>query len=67
MILLERLNFSNLRMKHNIIQMTAMAGLTVPHSINLIFQYISDCLGFNSLNGNFDFVYQGLIVSGWLA
>ena len=47
-------------MKHNIIQMTAMAGLTVPHSINPIFQYIFDCLGFNSMNGNFDFVFQGL-------
>ena len=28
-------------MKHNIIQMTAAAGLTVPHSMNPIFQYIS--------------------------
>ena len=27
-------------MKHNIIKMTATAGLTVPHSINQIFQYI---------------------------
>ena len=47
-------------MKHNIIQMTATAGLTVPHSINPIFQYIFDCLGFNPMNGNFDFVFQGL-------
>ena len=28
----------HLRMKHNIIQMTATAGLTVPHPINSIFQ-----------------------------
>ena len=47
-------------MKHNIIQMTATAGLKDPHSINPIFQYIFDCLGFNSVNGNFDFVFQGL-------
>ena len=47
-------------MKHNIIQMTATAGLTVPHSINSIFQYIFYCLGFNPMNGNFDFVFQGL-------
>ena len=32
-------------MKYNIIQMTATASLTVPHSINPIFQYIFDCLG----------------------
>ena len=47
-------------MKHNIIQMTATAGLTVPHSTNPIIQYIFDCLGFNPMNGNFDFVFQGL-------
>ena len=47
-------------MKQNIIQMTATASLTVRHSINPIFQYIFDCLGFNSMNGNFDFVFQGL-------
>ena len=47
-------------MKHNIIQMTATADLTVPHSINPIFQYIFDCLGFNTMNGHFDFVFQGL-------
>ena len=29
-------------MKHNIIQMTAAAGLAIPHSINRIFQYIFD-------------------------
>ena len=40
--------------------MTATAGLNVPHSINPIFQYIFDCLGFNPMNGNFDFVYQGI-------
>ena len=33
---------------------------TVPHSINPIFQYIFDCLGFNPMNGNFDFVFEGL-------
>ena len=44
-------------MKHNIIQMTTTAGHTVPHSINPIFQYIFDCLGFNPKNGNFDFVF----------
>ena len=32
-------------MKDNIIQMTAVAGLTVPHSINPVFQYIFDGLG----------------------
>ena len=32
-------------MKHKIIQMTATAGLTVPHSTNPIFKYIFDCLG----------------------
>ena len=32
----------HLRMEHNIIQMTATAGLTVPHSISPIFQYIFD-------------------------
>ena len=49
-----------LRMKHYIIQITATAGLTVPHSINPISQYIFDCLGFNPMNGYFDFVFQGL-------
>ena len=47
-------------MKYNIIQMIATAGLIVPHSINPIFQYIFDCLGVNPINGNFDFVFQGL-------
>ena len=40
-------------MKHTI-QMTATAGLTVPHSIRPIFQYIFDCLGkrsIRSING----------------
>ena len=46
--------------QHNIIQMTATAGLSVPHSIKPIFQYIFDCLGFNPMNGNFDFAFQGL-------
>ena len=40
--------------------MTATTHLTVPHSINPIFQYIFDCLGFNPMNGNFDFVFLGL-------
>ena len=47
-------------MEHNIIQMTATTGFTVPHSINPIFQYIFNCLGFNPIIGNFDFVFQGL-------
>ena len=37
-------------MKHNIIQMTATADLTVPHSINPIFQYIFDCLDKRSIS-----------------
>ena len=49
----------HLRMRH-IIQMTTTAGLTVPHSMNPIFQYIFDCLSFNLVCGNFDFVFQGL-------
>ena len=40
--------------------MIATAGLTVPHSINPIFPYIFDCLGFNPTNDNFDFESQGL-------
>ena len=40
----------HLRMEHNVIQMTATAG-------NPIFQYILHCLGFNPMNGNFDFVF----------
>ena len=47
-------------MKRNIIQMIFTAVLTVPHSINPVCQYIFDCLGFNPMNGNFDFVFQGL-------
>ena len=39
----------HLRMKHNIIQMTATDGLTVPYSIKPIFQYTFDCLGKRSL------------------
>ena len=57
---IRKTELSHLTMKHNIIQMTATAGLTVPHSINPIFQCIFDCLGFNSMNGYFDFVFQGL-------
>ena len=37
-----------------------MAGLTVTHPINPIFQYIFDCLGFNSMNNIFNLVFQGL-------
>ena len=40
--------------------MTATAGFTVPHSISPIFHYIFDFLGLNPINGNFDFVFQGL-------
>ena len=47
-------------MKDNIIQMIATSGLTLPHSINPIFQYIFDCSGFDPMNVNFDFVFQGL-------
>ena len=50
----------HLKMKHNIIEMTATAGLRVAHLINPISQYIFDCLGFNPINRNFDFVFQGL-------
>ena len=46
-------------MKH-INQMTAMASITIPHSMYPIFQYIFDCLGFNPMNGNFNFMFQGL-------
>ena len=57
---IRKIELFHLRMKHNIIQMIATAGLTVPHSFNPIFQYIFDRLGFNPMNGNFDFVFQGL-------
>ena len=36
-------------MKHNVIQITATAGLTVPYSINPIFQYVFDRLGKRSM------------------
>ena len=36
-------------MKHNIIQITATAVLTVPYSINPIYQYIFDCSGKRSI------------------
>ena len=49
---------SHLRMKHNIIQMTAAATFTVPHSINPIFQYIFDCLGKRSISKNVAFGAQ---------
>ena len=39
----------HLRIKYNIIHMTATTGLTVPHSINPIFLYIFDCLGEKSI------------------
>ena len=39
----------HLRMKNNIIQMAAMAGLTILHLINPIFQYIFDFLGKRSI------------------
>ena len=47
-------------MNHNIIQMTATAGPTVPHPINPIFKYSFDCSGLNFLNGNFYFMFQGI-------
>ena len=34
---IKKIRPSHLRMKHNIIQMTVTAGLTVPHSIDPIF------------------------------
>ena len=37
-------------MKHNIIQMTATAGLTVPHLISPMFQYIFDFLDKRSIS-----------------
>ena len=40
--------------------MIATAGLIVTHSINPIFQYIFDFLGFNPMIDNFDCVFQGL-------
>ena len=49
----------HLRMKHNITQMTATAGLTVPHSINQIFQYIFDYLGKWSVRSTSIFVASG--------
>ena len=52
----------HLRMKHNIIQMTATSGLTVPYSTNPIFQYIFDFLSFIPTNRNFDFVFQGTLI-----
>ena len=48
--LIRKIEPVHLRMKHNIIKMTATAGLTVPHSINPIFQYIFDCLGKRSIS-----------------
>ena len=32
-----------------------------PYSFNPTFQYIFECVGFNPMNGKFDFVFQGLI------
>ena len=49
--------------KHNIIQMTATASLTVPHSINPIFQYIFDCLGKRSIRKFFFENEQGAAVT----
>ena len=46
---LGKIEHFHLRMKH-IIQMTVTAGLAVPHSINLIFQYIFDCMGKRSIS-----------------
>ena len=60
MVLLKRFEPFHLRIKHYIIQMMATADITVPHSINANLQFIFDCLGFNPMNGNFDFVFQGL-------
>ena len=50
--------YFHLRMKHHIIQMTAISGVAVPHSMNPIFQFIFYCLGFNPMDGNFDFVFR---------
>ena len=49
-------------MKDNIIQMTAMAGLTVPHLINPIFQYIFDCLGKRSIRSISKIVQPNVII-----
>ena len=38
------------RIKHNIIQVTDTAGLTIPHSVNPIFQYIFNFLGKRSIS-----------------
>ena len=50
-----------LRTKHNIIQMTATAGLT--YSIKPIFQYIFDCLGIRSISKTVAFGAQEIQTS----
>ena len=50
----------DLRMKHNIIQMTASACLVVPHSINPIFQYIFDFFGQKVNKVNAKLLHLGL-------
>ena len=57
----------HLRMNHNIIQITAPDGITVPHSFNPIFQYVFNWLGFNSMNATSISCFKASIVSGWLA
>ena len=52
--------FHKYRFIRKIIQITVTAGLIVAHSINSIYQYIFDYLGFNPINSNFDFVFEGL-------
>lgn len=47
-------------MKHDFIQMSSTAGLTIPDSINSIFQHIFECFCFKLTNSNFDFLFQVL-------
>ena len=59
-IFIRKIEPFHLRMKDNIIEMTAMAGLTVPHLINPIFHYIFDCLGKRWIRSTSKVVQLGL-------
>lgn len=47
-------------MEHDFIQIASTAELTIPDSINSIFQYIFECFCFKFTNSNFDFLFQVL-------